>query len=205
MNVWKDQRGAIIVFAVFVISGLSIISILDKLEIQIITNSFYNPTGGSIAKIFTMMVEGWFTIPLLTFLLFKNWRKAIYVGVCYGISALIAGIIKSFFWFIERPYGEKTLKLIETYRWPENVELHTVKSFPSGHTTTAFCLLFALTLITKNRKVGIPFMILACCIALSRTYLSLHFMMDLVAGAIIGVGTAIGIYFTLRKLLKLDS
>lgn len=203
MNVLKEKRGAFTVFAIFFISGLTIIATFPKLDIQLYTNRFFHPIGASIAKVFTMMVEGWFTVPLLIFLVIKSWRKAIYVGICYGISAVVAGLIKQMLWFIERPYGEKILKLSQTYKWPENVELHTVRSFPSGHTTTAFCLLFSLVIITKNKKAGIVLMVLACLIALSRTYLSLHFMMDLVAGSAIGIGTSIGMYYAFKKLLKL--
>jgi len=203
MNTIKENKGVLLVFALFFIIGSIIIAAFPKLEIQQYTNQFYTETGGSIAKVLTMMVEGWFTVPLLIFLLIKNWRQMLFVGISYGVSALIAGALKSWLWFIERPYGEKVLKLSETYKWPEGIELHTVRSFPSGHTTSAFCLLFALALITKNKKSGVAFMILACLIGLSRTYLSLHFMMDLVAGSFVGVGTALGLYYLLKKKLKL--
>ena len=203
MNTIKENKGAFIVFALFFIIGSIIIAVFPKLEIQVFTNQFYTETGGSIAKLLTMIVEGWFTVPLLILLLIKNWREMLFVGISYGISALITGALKSWIWFIERPYGVKVLKLSETYKWPDDVELHTVRSFPSGHTTTAFCLLFALALITKNKKVGVVFMILACLIGLSRTYLSLHFMMDLVAGSFVGVGTSLGLHYLLKKKLKL--
>lgn len=149
------------------------------------------------------MVEGWFTVPLFIILLIKNWRQSIFIVAIYGISALLAGILKHFLWFIERPYGETELKLSETYQWVEGLELHTVRSFPSGHTTTAFCLLFGLALIIKNKKIGVALMILACLIGISRTYLSLHFLMDLVAGSFLGVATALGMYYALKKKLKL--
>ncbi len=173
-----------------------------KLEIQKFTNSFYHPIGNSIFQFLSHLVEGWFTVPLLVYLLFKSWRQFVFIGVIYGVSALFAGIIKHYLWFIERPYGEK-MNFPKTYQWVPGLDLHTVRSFPSGHTTTAFCLLFGLAIIIKNKKIGVALMILACFIGLSRTYLSLHFLMDLIAGSFLGVATALGMYYVLYKKLKI--
>jgi len=57
-------------------------------------------------------------------------------------------------------------------------------SFPSGHSSAAFCLATMTGIV-----FGGPFLILycwACCVALSRVVLGAHFPGDTVAGAIIG-------------------
>ena len=76
-------------------------------------------------------------------------------------------------------------------------------SFPSGHTTVAFCIFFGLALIIPNKKIGTGLVVLAVLISFSRTYLSYHFLMDLVAGALLGVTVSLGMYFVLKKKLKL--
>lgn len=203
MKILRKNIGPLIVFLIFFLSGLIIALAFPKLEIQRFTNSFYHPIGNSIFQFLSHLVEGWFTIPLLVYLLFKNWRQFIFILVIYGVSALFAGVIKYFLWFIERPYGVLELKESLTYKWVPGLDLHTVRSFPSGHTTTAFCLLFGLSLIIKNKKTGVALMVLACFIGLSRTYLSLHFLMDLIAGAFLGVATAMGMYYALYKKLRI--
>jgi len=203
VNVLRKNIGPLIVFLIFALAGSIIILVFPKLEIQKFTNSFYHPIGNSIFQFLSHIAEGWFTIPLLIYLLIKSWRQFIFIGIIYGVSAFLTGIFKHFLWFIERPFGVLDLKLSKTYKWVPGLDLHTVKSFPSGHTTTAFCLLFGLALIIKNKKIGVALMILACLIGISRTYLSLHFLMDLISGAFLGVATALGMYYIFKKKLNI--
>ena len=59
-------------------------------------------------------------------------------------------------------------------------------SFPSGHTATALAAVTALFL-TGQKKIGIPALILAVCIAFSRMYLYVHYPTDILGGIVIGV------------------
>lgn len=58
-------------------------------------------------------------------------------------------------------------------------------SFPSGHATVFFALATALYLY--NRKVGSVFFLFAVIIALSRMVVGVHYPIDILAGALIGV------------------
>lgn len=62
-------------------------------------------------------------------------------------------------------------------------------SFPSGHSSGSFALASVIYIETP-RKVGIPAMILATLISLSRLYVGVHYPTDVFAGMIIG--TVIG-------------
>src|SRR5215469_2757394 len=59
-------------------------------------------------------------------------------------------------------------------------------SFPSGHTMTAFSI--ALVLSYFYRGVEAPLYFMAISIAVSRVVLGMHFLSDVLAGAILGVG-----------------
>jgi undecaprenyl-diphosphatase len=59
-------------------------------------------------------------------------------------------------------------------------------SFPSGHTMTAFSI--ALVISYFYRGVELPAYFFACSIAISRIVLGMHFLSDVVAGAILGIG-----------------
>lgn len=63
-------------------------------------------------------------------------------------------------------------------------------SFPSGHASAAFA---SAVVIYKSRpkRLGIPCMILAIAIALSRLYVGIHYPSDVICGVIIG--TLIGL------------
>lgn len=68
----------------------------------------------------------------------------------------------------------------------EGIRIHHLNSFPSGHTVTAFsiCLLLALLINRKSAAVGLA--LLAFLIGLSRVYLAQHFLVDVLAGALLG-------------------
>lgn len=72
-------------------------------------------------------------------------------------------------------------------------------SFPSGHTGSSFACAAAIFLL--NRKWGVPALALAALIAFSRLYLSVHYPTDLLAGALLGVGSALLARWLCRRLL----
>lgn len=62
-------------------------------------------------------------------------------------------------------------------------------SFPSGHTIASFE--GATALLLYDRKLGIPAMVLAVLIAFSRLYLYVHYVTDVLASVVLGVGFAL--------------
>lgn len=62
-------------------------------------------------------------------------------------------------------------------------------SFPSGHTITAFAIAVPLGLFYPSLMVGLLFC--AVSIALSRVLLGLHFLSDVIAGCMIGLGLGV--------------
>jgi membrane-associated phospholipid phosphatase len=74
------------------------------------------------------------------------------------------------------------------------------QSFPSGHTTLAFATATTLALDYKRWYFVVPAYLWAGTVGYSRMYLGKHYPSDVLAGAIIGIGTG---YFShwLRKKL----
>lgn len=205
MKTIKENKIAFGIFILFFIVGLAFVVSFPKLEIQQYINSFYHPTAGVVFAFLTHLAEGWFTIPLLIFLFINNWKKALYIGCSYGISSLLVAFLKrTFFTSLYRPFGFKVLTQNEQYQWFSDIDMPTKLSFPSGHTTVAFAVFFGLALIIPNKKIGAALTLLAVLVGFSRTYLSYHFLMDLVAGSFLGVATALGMYYTLKGKLKLE-
>ncbi len=76
-------------------------------------------------------------------------------------------------------------------------------SFPSMHTATSFSV--AVMLYCYDRKIGIPAIVLASLIALSRVYLNVHYTTDIIAGAILGTAFALLFYYLFFKLGRKDN
>jgi undecaprenyl-diphosphatase len=69
-------------------------------------------------------------------------------------------------------------------------------SFPSGHTMTAFAVAIPLSLFYPSLTIGLFFCVLS--IAMSRILLGMHFLSDVVAGALIGTGLGYLGYFAFQ-------
>jgi membrane-associated phospholipid phosphatase len=120
---------------------------------------------GYINKNKKMQQQGWQTIGALAI------NTAITQGLKYTINR-------------ERPY-EKYPTIIFPY------EIENDASFPSGHTSTAFATATTLSLQFKKWYIVVPAYTWAASVGYSRMYLGEHYPTDVLAGAIIGTGSAI--------------
>jgi len=69
-------------------------------------------------------------------------------------------------------------------------------TFPSGHAATSFA---AATILTAARpRWGPLWFLLALAVGFSRVYVGVHYPLDIVGGAVLGIATAIA----LRRLVK---
>ena len=68
-------------------------------------------------------------------------------------------------------------------------------SFPSGHTGSAFA---AAVVMVRGlpKKFGIPILVFACLMGLSRLYVGVHYPSDVLTGVLIGTGIALLTYWS---------
>lgn len=162
-----------------------------------IANTLHCDLLNAVMPIITMFGDaGIFWIAWAAVLLiFPKTRK---IGLSMGI-ALILGLLVC----------NLTLKplvaRIRPYEFREGivllVETPSDFSFPSGHTIASFEA--ATVLLVKNKKMGIPAMILAVLIAFSRLYLYVHYPTDVLASVVLGVAFAFLGIFLADKLWAL--
>lgn len=135
-----------------------------------------------IMPLITLFGEGgvlWIATAALL-LIFKKTRKT---GAAMGVALALGFLI-----------GNLTLKpliaRVRPYDMP-GVEVELLvshlgdKSFPSGHTLA--CFEAATVIFINNKRFGIPAVVIAVLVALSRLYLYVHYPTDVLAGAVLGI------------------
>lgn len=73
-------------------------------------------------------------------------------------------------------------------------------SFPSGHATSAFAAAVAVALIYP--RLGRPLLVLAAVVAVSRVYLGVHYVLDVAAGALLGVAIGIAAAWAVKAVAR---
>lgn len=128
----------------------------------------------------------------------KKYRKA---GFAMFIALIGSLLINDFFLkdLVSRPRPYNYTEWIGTYNWPEFINKESSFSFPSGHTTSSIGAAVALFQYNK-KKLGIPLLILAVLIALSRIYVHVHYPTDVLAGIVEGILLGLGGAFIVNKV-----
>ncbi len=74
-------------------------------------------------------------------------------------------------------------------------------SFPSGHAALSFSLATAVALESQRWYITVPVFGWASAVSVSRVWLGVHYPTDVLAGAILGGATAIGMHALARSLI----
>jgi undecaprenyl-diphosphatase len=110
-------------------------------------------------------------------------------AVSVGIGSLVVALLKE---TVDRPRPAHADPGIDTA-----VGTPGSPSFPSGHTATAFAA--AAVVGAFYPRLRWPLYALAALVGMSRIYLGVHFALDVVAGAILGLSIGLGIVWVVRK------
>jgi len=108
-------------------------------------------------------------------------KNALYIGVSIGVGGILTQSLK---YTINRPRPYLTYSDIHAYGF------ETSLSFPSGHTSLAFSTATALCLKYPRWYIIAPSCLWACSVGYSRMNLGMHYPSDVLAGAVIGAGSA---------------
>lgn len=120
-------------------------------------------------------------------------NNSLIIGATVFNSALLANVIK---YAVDRP------RPFITYPDLEKLSSGGSPSFPSGHTTDAFALATILSLLFPKWYVILPAYVWAVLVAYSRMHLGVHYPGDVAAGIIVGVFSALMVFYGWRKIRK---
>lgn len=198
-NTIKSNRWFFIPYIITSLICLYALIISTKSDIHLFFNSYYNDFADVFFKYLTILGDGIIVPFLLIILAFIRFRYAFFLLATYAVSGLFTQLLKrTVFSSVPRPtrYFEDIAQL----HLVPGVEQLSMKSFPSGHSTTAFAIMICLTFLIKNNLLKLLFFILAALIAYSRVYLSQHFLNDILAGSFIGTVTGLLLYQVVENL-----
>ena len=186
-------------------------SIFDSFDMSVFTffgEQIQNTFMNVIAEFITFFGGSEFVIPMAVagavMILFKKTRK-------FGMAVLFAVLIGTLFTnlifkpMFDRPrpyvyYAENSLFM----SWYEFAGAHieSDKSFPSGHTTAAFELGIAMFCVIKNKKIAWVFPVFSALVGLSRIYLMVHYVTDVLGGVVIGTFAGIMGYLIMKATIE---
>jgi membrane-associated phospholipid phosphatase len=190
--------GLFLIPYLLILIGCLIIKLLyTREQIYFYINGLHTTWGDTIFPFFTMLGDGLALIILALIIGLFNYRKSFLLLTGYGMTALVAQILK-FMFDMPRPYLYFQSQHAKMY-FVKGINMLSYHSFPSGHTVTAFSACITLAYLFKNRSLDLVMLLLACCIGYSRMYLSQHFFED------VTVGSTVGVFVTLFWLYWLDN
>ncbi len=109
-------------------------------------------------------------------------KNALYIGATFGATTIFTYSLK---------YAVDRQRPYETY--PDDIIAYNIEnsaSFPSGHTSIAFATATSLSLSYPKWYIIAPSYAWACTVGYSRMNLGVHYPSDVLAGALLGAGSA---------------
>ncbi len=202
----KKNTPFLLVYLAFLIIGAVILANYSKGALHISFNHYHSPFFDIVFSYLTYLGEGIMVVLAVIILLTVSYRSALIVSISNIIASLLTQLLKrAVFDDYVRP--KKFFEGVYDLYFVPGVDNHLYYSFPSGHTTCAFSLYFALALLVNNKLYKFLLFIIALLVGYSRVYLSQHFFMDIYAGSIIGVGITYVVFYVINGIEsnKLDN
>jgi membrane-associated phospholipid phosphatase len=177
-------------------SFLQHLDLIDRLAIEASQGLRWEP----LTVIFVLASAAWVKTPLFVAVGALGdvaaRRRAPVAMTLTLLSAMLAGLLTSAI----KGWTDRARPPLADEDVHALVALPQSTSFPSGHSATAFAA--ATVVAVFHPRLRVPVFALAGLVALSRVYLGVHYWLDIVAGATLGV--LIGLVLT-RVALRLPA
>lgn len=188
-EVWQRTAVLVILSLSLLLVGLVLHADLPRGSDLIFFNSWRGSWTDGLFRWGTRLGEEWGYIPLALILFIRQRRDWWWIPLTGGVVSLLSFLTKTIFKaprpgaYADQPWFSEQLILVEGVR-----PLTGMTSFPSGHTMSAFALAVIVVYLFKWRGWGgVLALLLALLVAVSRMYLVLHFLEDVLLGAVLGL------------------
>tara|TARA_R110001606_G_C15310113_1_gene643526 strand:+ start:490 stop:1314 length:825 start_codon:yes stop_codon:yes gene_type:complete len=144
-------------------------------------NSFSSLISPILLENITVFGDGVFLLALV--LLFSNRQVRFHWTILFTslLSAIVVNVLKNHF-AMPRPPAELDVEIFNLIG-----RAYQARSFPSGHSATAFLLATVCFCYAKNTYLKMSFIILAVLVGLSRVLVGVHWPMDVLVGGALGI------------------
>lgn len=180
---WRQHAAIFLATACIVICYLYI-----DIPVAVFFHPYQETPVTFVARFFTKFGEAqWYLVPslLLGGILWNIRRdiasRAFYLFTTVAFSGIAVTVLKPLFsrarpkmYFMEDLYGFYLGRFAESYQ-----------SFPSGHATVFFSTCAALAVLLPRWRA--PLLVTASLFSATRVVLQMHFVSDLIAGALLGI------------------
>ncbi len=190
LNQFLKEKSILFLLVPFLLGTLFLMIKYGKGPSHLIVNEWYSPMADVFFKYVTHLGDGAMFALVILILLFVKIRWAFYELFAALMTLIFVFITKQLI-FKGAPRPTNFFENSETLHLVEGVKMHTMNSFPSGHTITAFAIFIILAMVVKKQYLKIFFTAIAILAGFSRVYLSQHFLEDIFSGALIGVAIAL--------------
>ncbi len=184
---YKSFRIAIAISLVLAASILGLSFYLGKNKSFLLLNNDYGKAADYFFEYFTNLGDGLLWIIWLAGIFITKRKKLLHLIVS---AFILTTLFTQFFKYVILPdeaRPSKAIADISQVHFVEGVELHSINSFPSGHTATAFTFVLLIALTVERKGIMFLAIIVAMLVGYSRIYLGQHFPLDVGAGIIIAV------------------
>jgi membrane-associated phospholipid phosphatase len=190
LNQFLKEKSILFLLVPFLLGTLFLMIKYGKGPSHLIVNEWHSPMTDVFFKYVTHLGDGAIFALVILILLFVKIRWAFYELFAALMTLIFVFITKQLI-FKGAPRPTSFFDNSETLHLVEGVKMHTMNSFPSGHTITAFAVFIILAMVVKKQYLKVLFTLTAILAGFSRVYLSQHFLEDIFLGALIGVAIAL--------------
>ncbi|MCQ2329894.1 MAG: phosphatase PAP2 family protein [Paludibacteraceae bacterium] len=198
INIIRKNLCFLIPWLLLVLGCLALTIAVPKIDLHLMLNSHHREGLNLFFRYFTNIGGSIPWIVCGVMLIWKMWMGA-YITTGQILSTLIVQPLKYAFNH-PRPkvvFEEAGVILPAV----QGIELPMWLSFPSGHSTAIFAMMFAICTLVPKWWEKVICLAIAITGAYSRVYLSFHFLEDIAAGSVIGVVSILAVtpFFKISK------
>jgi membrane-associated phospholipid phosphatase len=172
--------------------ALQLLLSLDEDAIRATTELRWEPA----TWLLTLLSAWWVKGPLMVA---AGWCADLRCKRAFPLVAVAATV--SF--FVASGINAVIKELVDRHRPPLSMDLDALvalpgsPSFPSGHAMSAFAVAAAIAVLAPRTRWAV--LGVAAAIAFSRVYLGVHFWIDVLAGAALGIAIGVGVAVLARR------